>query len=120
VGEKGPGTNNSVPRIAAQDNNQNLTRFSNFYVEDGSYARLRNLQIGYTFRKEMVSALHMGSLRLYVSGQNLLTFTKYSGVDPEIGYGRSYTDGSSALNRGVDLGNYPTMRTYLVGANIAF
>ncbi len=116
----GPGTNNSVPRITANDNNQNLTRFSNFYVEDGSYARLRNLQIGYTFRKEMVSALHMGSLRLYVSGQNLLTFTKYSGVDPEIGYGRSYTDGSSALNRGVDLGNYPTMRTYLVGANIAF
>ncbi len=116
----GAGTNNSVPRITANDNNQNLTRFSNFYVEDGSYARLRNLQIGYTFRKEMMSALHMGSLRLYVSGQNLLTFTKYSGVDPEIGYGRSYTDGSSALNRGVDLGNYPTMRTYLVGANIAF
>jgi TonB-linked SusC/RagA family outer membrane protein len=116
----GAGTSNSVPRITANDNNQNLTRFSNFYVEDGSYARLRNLQIGYTFRKEMVSALHMGSLRLYVSGQNLFTFTKYSGVDPEIGYGRSYTDGSSALNRGVDLGNYPTMRTYLVGANIAF
>jgi len=116
----GPGTSNSVPRITANDNNQNLTRFSNFYVEDGSYARLRNLQLGYTFRKEMMSALHMASLRLYVSGQNLFTFTKYSGVDPEIGYGRSYTDGSSALNRGVDLGNYPTVRTYLVGANIAF
>jgi TonB-linked SusC/RagA family outer membrane protein len=116
----GAGTSNSVPRITANDNNQNLTRFSNFYVEDGSYARLRNLQVGYTFRKEMMSALHMASLRLYVSGQNLFTFTKYSGVDPEIGYGRSYTDGSSALNRGVDLGNYPTMRTYLVGANIAF
>jgi TonB-linked SusC/RagA family outer membrane protein len=116
----GAGTSNSVPRIAANDNNQNLTRFSNFYVEDGSYARLRNLQVGYTFRKELVSALHMASLRLYVSGQNLFTFTNYSGVDPEIGYGRSYTDASSALNRGVDLGNYPTVRTYLVGANIAF
>ncbi|OGX83089.1 hypothetical protein BEN49_13090 [Hymenobacter coccineus] len=116
----GAGTSNSVPRIAANDNNQNLTRFSNFYVEDGSYARLRNLQLGYTFRKEMMSALHMASLRLYVSGQNLFTFTKYSGADPEIGYGRSYTDASSALNRGVDLGNYPTTRTYLVGANIAF
>ncbi|GAB3634911.1 TonB-dependent receptor [Hymenobacter arcticus] len=116
----GEGTSNSVPRITANDNNQNLTRFSNFYVEDGSYARLRNLQLGYTFRKEMVSALRMASLRLYVSGQNLFTFTKYSGLDPEIGYGRSYTDTSSALNRGVDLGNYPTSRTYLVGANIAF
>jgi TonB-linked SusC/RagA family outer membrane protein len=116
----GEGTSNTVPRITANDNNQNLTRFSNFYVEDGSYARVRNLQLGYTFRKEVSSALHMASLRLYVSGQNLFTFTKYSGLDPEIGYGRSYTDASSALNRGVDLGNYPTNRTYLVGANIAF
>jgi hypothetical protein len=109
-----------VPRITANDNNQNLTRFSNFYVEDGSYARLRNLQLGYTFSKGISNAMHMASLRLYISGQNLFTFTKYSGLDPEIGYGRSYTDASSALNRGVDLGNYPTSRTYLVGANIAF
>ncbi len=116
----GAGTSNSVPRIAANDNNQNLTRFSNFYVEDGSYARVRNLQLGYTFSKGISNAMHMASLRLYVSGQNLFTFTKYSGLDPEIGYGRSYTDAASALNRGVDLGNYPTSRTYLVGANIAF
>ena len=116
----GEGTSNTVPRITANDNNQNLTRFSNFYVENGSYARVRNLQLGYTFNKQVSSALHMASLRLYVSGQNLFTFTKYSGLDPEIGYGRSYTDAASALNRGVDLGNYPTHRTYLVGANIAF
>ncbi|WP_161599506.1 SusC/RagA family TonB-linked outer membrane protein [Hymenobacter nivis] len=116
----GEGTSNTVPRIAANDNNQNLTRFSNFYVEDGSYARLRNLQLGYTFSKSVSNAMRMASLRLYVSGQNMFTFTKYSGLDPEIGYGRSYTDASSALNRGVDLGNYPTSRTYLVGANIAF
>ncbi len=116
----GEGTSNTVPRITANDNNQNLTRFNNFYVEDGSYARVRNLQLGYTFNKQIASALHMASLRLYVSGQNLFTFTKYSGADPEIGYGRSYTDASSALNRGIDLGNYPTNRTYLVGANIAF
>ncbi|WP_460501987.1 SusC/RagA family TonB-linked outer membrane protein [Hymenobacter agri] len=116
----GAGTSNDVPRIAANDNNQNLTRFSNFYVESGSYARLRNLQLGYTFGKGVASAMHMTSLRLYVSGQNLFTITKYSGVDPEIGNGRSYTDGASALNRGVDLGNYPTTRTYLVGANLTF
>lgn len=116
----GEGTSNTVPRITANDNNQNLTRFSNFYVEDGSYARVRNLQLGYTFNKGIASAMHMASLRLYVSGQNLFTFTKYTGLDPEIGYGRSYTDAASALNRGVDLGNYPTNRTYLVGANIAF
>jgi TonB-linked SusC/RagA family outer membrane protein len=116
----GEGTSNTVPRITANDNNQNLTRFNNFYVEDGSYARVRNLQVGYTFRKEVASALRMAGLRLYVSGQNLFTFTNYSGSDPEIGYGRSYTDASSALNRGIDLGNYPTNRTYLVGANISF
>ena len=116
----GEGTSTTVPRITANDNNQNLTRFNNFYVEDGSYARVRNLQVGYTFNKQVSSALHMASLRLYVSGQNMFTFTKYSGLDPEIGNGRSYTDTSSALNRGIDLGNYPTNRTYLVGANIAF
>ncbi|WP_233635565.1 SusC/RagA family TonB-linked outer membrane protein [Hymenobacter setariae] len=116
----GEGTSNTVPRITANDNNQNLTRFNNFYVENGSYARVRNLQVGYTFRKEVTNAMHMAGLRLYVSGQNLFTFTKYSGADPEIGYGRSYTDASSALNRGIDLGNYPTNRTYLVGANISF
>lgn len=116
----GEGTSNTVPRIAANDNNQNLTRFSTFYVEDGSYARVRNLQLGYTFNKGFVNTLRMSSLRLYVSGQNLFTFTNYSGIDPEIGYGRSYTDAASALNRGVDLGNYPTTRTYLIGANITF
>ncbi|AWM32241.1 SusC/RagA family TonB-linked outer membrane protein [Hymenobacter nivis] len=116
----GEGTSNSVPRIVANDNNQNLTRFSNFYVENGSYARLRNLQLGYTFPKAITSVLHTAGLRLYVSTQNLLTFTKYSGVDPEVGNGRSYTDGAGALNRGVDLGNYPTARTYLVGTNITF
>ena len=116
----GAGTSNDVPRIAANDNNQNMTRFSNFYVEDGSYARVRNLQLGYTFGKGLITDMRMSSLRLYVSGQNLFTFTKYSGADPEIGNGRSYTDGASALNRGVDLGNYPTNRTYLVGANLTF
>ncbi|MEJ7662041.1 MAG: TonB-dependent receptor [Hymenobacter sp.] len=116
----GEGTSNSVPRIVANDNNQNLTRFNNFYVENGSYARLRNLQLGYTFRQEMVSFLRMTNLRVYVSAQNLLTFAKYTGTDPEVGYGRSYTDGASALNKGVDIGNYPTARTYLAGFNLAF
>ncbi|RSK45373.1 SusC/RagA family TonB-linked outer membrane protein [Hymenobacter rigui] len=116
----GEGTSNSVPRVVANDNNQNLTRFSNFYVENGSYARVRNLQLGYTFSNGLTNTMRMKSLRLYVSGQNLFTFTKYSGLDPELGYGRSYTDGASALNRGVDLGNYPTNRTFLAGANITF
>ncbi|WP_188814302.1 SusC/RagA family TonB-linked outer membrane protein [Hymenobacter cavernae] len=116
----GEGTSNTVPRIVANDNNQNLTRFSGFYVEDGSYARMRNLQLGYTLPQSASRVLHTSSLRVYVSAQNLFTITNYSGLDPEIGYGRSYTDTPSALNRGVDLGNYPTSRTYLVGANIAF
>lgn len=112
---RGEGTSNTVPRIAAFDNNGNFSQFNDFYIESGSFARLRNLQLGYT-----INNFKPGKIRVFASAQNLLTITKYKGLDPEIGYGTQWTDNSSALNRGVDWGNYPTARTVLFGLNFTF
>jgi len=108
----GEGTSTTIPRIAAFDNNGNYSQFNDSYIESGSFARLRNLQLGYT-----INQLKTGKLRIFASAQNLLTITKYKGLDPELAYGTQWTDGSSALNRGVDWGNYPTARTILFGLN---
>ncbi len=89
-------------------------RASDFYVEDGSYLRLKNLQIGYTFRD---LTPWMSNLRLYFSGQNLLTFTAYSGLDPEIGASSS---SQASLTQGIDYGTYPQARTYSFGASLTF
>ena len=78
--------------------------------------RLRNLQIGYTLPADMVRKLTLSRIRFYVSGQNLLTFTKYSGLDPEIGQ----VGGAGATVNGVDVGNYPTSRFYTLGVNVQF
>lgn len=96
------------PRLTLNDQNGNYQRPSSLFIEDASYLRLRNLQIGYTFKFK-------GSekLRLYVSGQNLLTITKYSGFDPEV------SSGGNVINDfGVDYGRYPVARTYLMGINL--
>ena len=100
------------PRLSILDRNGNYLRPSNLFVEDGSYLRLRNLQIGYTFKSEKLK-----SLRVFVSGQNLLTITDYSGLDPEV----QSPDGASnniITNLGVDYARYPVAKTYLVGLNI--
>lgn len=112
---RGEGTSNEIPRLAAFDTNGNFSQFNDFYVESGSFARLRNLQLGYT-----INNINAGKIRVFASAQNLLTITKYKGLDPEIGYGTQWTDGPSALNRGVDWGNYPTSRTFLFGLNYTF
>ncbi len=105
-------TGSNLPRMTAKDPNQN-TQFSDLFVEDGSYTRLKNLQLGYTFPTSMMSKLHMGALRVYVAGDNLLTFTKYSGWDPEIG--ELYY---SPLYYGVDQANYPQNRRLRVGLDL--
>src|SRR5690606_6454636 len=79
---KGAGTSNEIPRLNVNDPNDNM-RASSYYIEDGSYLRLQNAQLGYTFQSAFSG--HVKNLRIYASGQNLLTFTKYSGYDPEIG-----------------------------------
>jgi hypothetical protein len=83
-------------------------------VEDGSYARLQNVQLGFTLPKQFVKkSKQFSGCRLYVSGQNLLTLTGYSGLDPEIGV-------TSPLNMGVDNVRYPIYRSLIFGCNLQF
>ena len=106
---------------AVRDDKNGNTRVSDVYVEDGSFVRLRNLQIGYTLPAELVRKLTLSRIRVYVSGQNLLTFTKYTGLDPEIGQVSDPNNGStSATVKGVDVGNYPTSRFFTLGLNVQF
>ncbi len=88
---------------------------SDFYIEDGSFFRIANITVGYTFPSSLNSALRISNARLYLSGQNLFTFTKYSGFDPEVGAG-----GGNPLSNGVDAGIYPMAKLYSVGFNITF
>lgn len=103
----GEGTSNTMPRAIFNDPNKN-TRPSDRYIEDGSYLRIKNLTVGYTFSKQLMKQLKLSTARLYVTGQNLFTFTKYSGFDPEVG------------TSGIDNNVYPVTRTYTVGVNLGF
>jgi len=113
----GPGTSNDVPRAIAGDPNQNL-RVSSYFVEDGSYLRLKVLTLGYSLPKPFLNRFGTQTLRLYVTGQNLLTLTKYSGFDPEIGV--AGTNDNRGVGLGVDRGIYPQSRVYLAGISLGF
>ena len=113
----GPGTSSDVPRAVAGDPNLNL-RISSYYVEDGSYIRLKVLSLGYNFPKTILSRFSGQTLRVYVSAQNLVTLTKYSGYDPEVG--TSGTGDNRGVGIGVDRGIYPQSRVFLAGLNIGF
>lgn len=110
----GPGTSNSIPRPVVTDPNQNV-RVGTHLVEDGSYLRLRNLQIGYNIPPALLERIGISKVRAYVSGQNLLTITGYQGNDPEIGF-----DANNTAANGIDQDLYPQARTYSVGLNIGF
>ncbi|CAL1517527.1 SusC/RagA family TonB-linked outer membrane protein [Chitinophaga sp. MM2321] len=103
-------THTNIPRVSVGDANANFGTTSDWYLEDGSYLRLKNVTLGYTLPDALSKRVHMNKLRVYVTGSNLLTFTKYSGMDPEVG-----TD-----NYGIDLGRYPQARSFLVGLNVNF
>ncbi|MFT2010575.1 TonB-dependent receptor [Pontibacter sp. 13R65] len=106
----GEGTSNTFPRLAINDPNQNFSRSSDFYVEDGSYFRIKILQLGYSLPQDLISKAGLNKVRFYVTGNNLFTFTNYTGFDPEIGGG----------SFGVDRGIYPQARSYMVGVNLGF
>lgn len=91
---------------------------SDFYIEDASYIRLKNIQLGYTFADSFCKKINIKNLRLFVSATNLLTFTKYTGLDPEVGKTIG-TEGNN-LSIGIDEGTYPQARTYLAGIVIDF
>lgn len=113
----GPGTSNTLPRLTASDPNNN-SRVSSFYLQSGSYLRLQNMTFGYTLPQKFLEKSKIKSLRFYFSAQNLLTFTKYTGYDPEIG--QQYSGSGGNLDMGIDNGNYPQSRTLSLGANLSF
>ncbi|MDJ1473640.1 SusC/RagA family TonB-linked outer membrane protein [Xanthocytophaga flava] len=94
---------------------ENNVRISDRYVEDGSYLRIQNVTLGYNLPKILINKIKTNNIRIYVSAQNLKTFTKYSGYDPELG---AINNRATFMN--VDNGRYPVPRTYTVGANIEF
>lgn len=104
----GPGTSNKVPRLYNGDANN--WQSSDIYIFDGSYLRLKNITLGYTLPKSLTMKVRVERLRFFVSAENLLTFTKYHGFDPEIA--------SGGTSLGVDYGVYPQARTWTVGFNI--
>ncbi|MCW0484472.1 TonB-dependent receptor [Gaoshiqia sediminis] len=106
----GEGTSNRIPRVTV--NNINWV-FSDLYVHDGDYLRISNINLGYDFSK-LINLRMVSQCRLYCSVQNAFTFTKYNGMDPEIGYG------VESWVSGVDLGYYPRPRTVMVGVNLKF
>lgn len=106
----GEGTSNSIPRVT----NTNINyQFSDLFIQNGDFLRISNITIGYDFVK-LLKVKYISQARLYFQVQNAFTFTKYDGMDPEVGYG---TDDWVS---GVDLGYYPRPRTFLVGVNLKF
>jgi hypothetical protein len=102
---------NTIPRASYSPVAQVLDR----YMQDASYLRLKNISFGYTFDPSIAHKILAKQIRVYVSAQNLLTFTHYTGYDPEVN-----TFGQNNLLQGIDFGAYPSVKTFLAGLNISF
>lgn len=107
----GPGTSNTFPRVTTGATS-NLV-FSDFYVEDGSFVRAQNMQLGYSVKETTLDKLGIAKLRFYLSASNVFTLTKYNGFDPTVSSG-------DPIGGGFDQGFYPNPRTYLLGVNLKF
>jgi hypothetical protein len=125
-------TATDVPRAISGDPNQNA-RTSDRFIENGSYLRLKTLTIGYTIPLSDLTKGNVSNIRIYASGQNVFTITKYDGYDPEVGAyipqsgngtpgtpGNNGTSTAGLLNNGIDYGLMPTSRTLLLGIQIKF
>ncbi|WP_145710288.1 SusC/RagA family TonB-linked outer membrane protein [Chitinophaga japonensis] len=102
--------NSDIPRITADDANGNYATSSDWYIENGSYLRIKNLTLGYTLPAELTKRAGLSALRVYVTANNLYTFTGYKGFDPEVGMDEY----------GIDKGRYPQARSILLGLNVNF
>ena len=111
-------TNTDIPRVVGNRGREISSRF----VEDGSYLRLKNIALGYNLPAAFAQKIRMSNVRLSVSAQNLLTFTKYSGLDPEVNYFGSGggTTSSGNTTQGFDFGNFPTVRSVTFNVNLKF
>ena len=112
----GEGTSNRYPLLVPGNSGQNFQAISDIYIDDADYVRIQNLTIGYDF-KRIWKNCPFQQLRVYAAAQNLFTFTGYKGMDPE--NGRALNDKEPWVT-GVDVGNYPQPRTYMVGVNVKF
>ncbi len=106
------GSSNTNPRYTWNDKNRN-NRVSDLYIENGDYVRVKNVQLGYNIPLNLLNKIKVSNWRIYVSAENLLTFTKYTGADPEIG-------AMSSFDIGIDRGIYPQARTFRFGTTITF
>jgi TonB-linked SusC/RagA family outer membrane protein len=106
----GEGTSNTYPRLTNSDPNGNFGKFSDFYLENGDFLRFKTVQLGYTLPTDVTSKIGAQKLRVYVTGENLLTLTDYTGFDPEIG----------GNVMGIDKGYYPQARSFMLGLNLQF
>ena len=107
----GEGTSNTVPRVTTAATSNNV--FSDYFVEDASFLRIQNIQLGYTLSQSVSEKIGINKLRIYTSVNNLYTFTKYRGYDPSASNG-------SPIGGGIDYGFYPTPRTFILGLNVNF
>ncbi len=118
----GEGTSNTMPLVSFRDQTNNIKEPSSRFLEDASYCRLKNVQIGYTIPKKLISKLHIQGLRFYVTGNNLITITKYTGLDPEMHVSNNVAVEKypSDVAAGIDWGTYPAAKSYIIGANLNF
>src|SRR5690606_2258120 len=107
----GEGSSNERPRATLADPNQNYSKPSDFYLEDGAYLRIKTLQLGYTLPTTLTGKIGVRKIRAYVSSNNLFTLTSYTGYDPEVGGGSDVW--------GIDTGVYPQARSFLFGLNLS-
>jgi TonB-linked SusC/RagA family outer membrane protein len=114
-----PGDSPETPRLDFDNSNNNL-RFSDRYIEEGSFFRLKNVQLGVTLPSNLSESLKVERLRFYIAAQNLLTISKYPGFDPEIGRGIDREGSPGELDMGIDRGLYPVGRSFMMGVNLSF
>ncbi|MBL7872294.1 MAG: TonB-dependent receptor [Cyclobacteriaceae bacterium] len=119
---KGEGTSNSMPRLTQSDDNGN-NRYSDRWIENASFMRIRNIQLAYSVPAKQLENLTKGMIskfRIYVAAQNLFTFTKYTGFDPEVTRGQSFQKGETPLSNGQDGGSSPQPRILQFGWQVTF
>ncbi|MEO5674099.1 MAG: TonB-dependent receptor [Chitinophagales bacterium] len=117
----GEGTSNTMPRVSWLGSTNNKTPSSRF-LEDASYVRLKNLQIGYNFSKYVINQMHIKGLRVYVTSQNLITITKFTGLDPEMHTSDNLNSETykGDVAAGIDWGTYPSARSFIGGVTLTF
>ena len=106
-----------LPRLNSQDGTSQ--QISSYFVEDGSYMRIKNIQLTYTVPKNLLSKIKLSSVQVYIQGQNLFTFTKYKGLDPDINLRTSGNDNQD-IHMGIDEGAFPVAKSYNVGLRVGF